>query len=863
MTLFRCTLELISPRYSRFHARYISHFNLENIRNLGIIAHIDAGKTTLTERLLHASGVTKKLGNVDEGNTVMDFMEEERNRGITIQSAAISFPWSGSSWNPHSHQINLIDTPGHVDFGIEVERSLRVLDSCIMLLDGVHGVQSQTVGVWRKARSYQLPSIAYVNKMDREACRESYHGQILERIMNGIHKKLSGSQLVLPLQLPIFCKDINADLADFSNDCPSGFCGVVDLSDMRAMIWNKLDSFGDIGKRKYVEISIFDDKKGRVFDRHFMDQIVSARSFLIETLSDLDDQFLEYAIDKLALDQIPHLDSRRISDSIRAATCEHKIMPLMFGSAFKNIGVEPLLNSVVDLFPSPKERPAVFAKTSSKPSKTVEVSSDPRGPLVALAFKVVNDPQAGLLTFCRVYSGKIKDKISVHNTRSSSKERVLKLYSVYAGKLDQVDAIEAGNIGIISGLNDIKTGDTLIDFKSPLGKTYAKNSLKLDSIRIPPPVFVCSVEPDYPSAEKSLKSALQQLEMEDPSFHVQFDEESGQTLLSGMGELHLEILLNRLRNHFKVPCSAGKPFIFYKETLDGLRSNYLLRIDHELDRDIFGKKHRGSLSLEISQIHDSEDHVNLDSHENVIEVDPEKIGILGNEEQKYDGFKGINVRDIVKNISMGLKSSLMRGPLLHYPLANLKIRCSNIQVDENHTEPLSLRLCASEALKIALGPRSNSSGIEAARSENILKNCPCTLLEPRMKVSVSAPQEYFPRVIQDLTKQMNAQIIEMENSIEDESQVLDNLDAKEKYRDRFMKTFVGRVQTTDFEDVENISKYFHKEIIAFVPVSSLIGYASRLRSITQGHGSFSMDFSGYEVMSRQRILALMKELRGI
>jgi elongation factor G len=511
--------------------------SIERIRNVGIIAHIDAGKTTTTERMLYYAGFTQRIGNVDEGSTVTDFLKTERERGITIQSVCIPFGWKG-------HKVNLIDTPGHVDFTIEVERSLRVLDGSVVILDGVAGVEAQTVKVWNQANNYKIPRMIFINKMDRL-------GASLSKSMASIQNRLKGWGRPILLQIPFYTKDGTP-----SYDEAGGFGGVVDLIKMEQVDFSS-DPTGIVVTRTPVSDSL-------------REKASEYRSRLIDDLSDVDEEIIETFMETGDALAVPE---ELLFKSIRKHTIDGSIVPVLCGASFRNVGVQPVLDGVVDFLPSPVDKPSIPVKE----------------PLCALAFKIVHDPKRGPLVFVRVYSGTLDSKSILRISGTTTKERVGKLMEVYADDLEEIPRIEAGNIGCIVGLKHTKTGDTLVSSND-------KRDLKLHSIQIPPPVFVrsCSVESN--SEEQKLQQVLEQLQREDPSFHVGYNEETGQTILSGMGELHLEIMGERILEH-KVNAKLGKVEISYRETC--LDSN---EFEMVYDTDLFGKQHKCTVIVEISPL---------------------------------------------------------------------------------------------------------------------------------------------------------------------------------------------------------------------------------------------------------------------
>lgn len=634
--------------------------NFSKIRNIGIIAHIDAGKTTTTERMLFYSGMTKKLGDVDRGDTIMDYMPEERERGITITAACITFGWK-------DHKINLIDTPGHVDFTIEVERSVRVLDGAVAIIDGVSGVEPQTETVWRQICSYEIPRIVYVNKLDRM-------GASFDNSLRSVEEKLNTRAIAI--QRPVFEND--------------EFVGIVDLVKMKQLFWN--DSKG-------LEMTELDVKDSA---------LESYRSNMLESIAEFDDLLLDMYLEN------PHaISSTEIINALRRITRDQKAVVVLCGSSFKNIGVQPLLDAVIDLLPNPAERPPPMALTSDK--KSLPVPLNERGNLVALAYKVVNDIRRGLLIFVRVYSGILDGKFTLYNSNRKVKERVNAIYNVYADKFESVDCISAGNIGIIVGPKNTFTGDTL---------QWSHNATKfvLSNINIPSPVCFYSIEPYSLAEETEFNAALESLQREDPSIKVELNKETGQTILSGMGELHLEIALGRLRNHFKVNVMSGGLQISYKESIleDVLNDSIVFK------KEVGGKMAHIELQIKVQKLVD--DH---QGNEPKIQINRSLLP------------SSLNVDELSVSIHDGFQGALSCGPN-GYPVCDVVVSLERIEIFPG-TPSIAVRAAAYEILKQSI--RKSSS----------------LVLEPIAAVSVNTPNSDISGVISDIHCVRNGQVKEIES----------------------------------------------------------------------------------------------------
>lgn len=627
--------------------------DLKNLRNIGIMAHIDAGKTTTTERILYYTGLTHKIGEVHDGGATMDWMEQEQERGITITSAATTLNWD---YRGQEYHVNIIDTPGHVDFTVEVNRSLRVLDGLVFLFSAVDGVEPQSETNWRLADNYNVPRIGFVNKMDRQGADFlKVCGQVRE--MLGSH--------ALPLQINIGAED--------------DFKGVVDLINFRGIVWNEHDQ-----GMTFEEIEIPAD---------IIDEARELREALLEAVAEFDDNLMEkYFEDSESLTE------REILDALREATIAGKVVPMMCGSAFKNKGVQTMLDMVMEILPSPMDTQAIEGVnpdtdelTSRKPSVD--------DPFAALAFKIATDPFVGRLCFTRAYSGVLPSGSYVLNTRTGKKERISRIFQMHANKQNQIDTLQAGDIAALVGFKDIKTGDTLCDEKNPI---------VLESMDFPDPVIGIAIEPKTQADADKLGMALGKLSEEDPTFQVKTDEDSGQTIISGMGELHLEIILDRLKREFKVECNQGAPQVSYKEAISG-------SIRH---REVYKKQSGGSgkfadIIVEISP-----------------NDDPENPGLVFK-----NSVKGGNVpREFVPSVEKGFKMAMANGVLAGYPLDSLSVELKDGGFHAVDSDALSFELCAKMAYRAAL------------------PQCNPVLLEPMMKLEVVTPEENMGNVIGDLNK---------------------------------------------------------------------------------------------------------------
>lgn len=625
--------------------------DLHQIRNIGIMAHIDAGKTTTTERILYYTGKSYKIGEVDEGTATMDWMVQEQERGITITSAATTVMWK---YNDQDYKINIIDTPGHVDFTVEVERSLRILDGAVAIFCAVGGVEAQSETVWRQANKYDVARICYVNKMDRA-------GANFYAVVNQIQDKLKAHPL--PLQLPIGSED--------------NFTGIVDLLEMKAYEWDE----DDLGST-YHEIPIPADMQ---------DDVNQYRTRLLETLSELNESIMEKYFE-----DPDSITMEEMEATIREATLARKIEPVLCGSSFKNKGVQRVIDAIVKYLPSPLDMPAIEGinpKTEEKETRKADVNE----PFAALAFKIATDPYIGKLTFIKVYSGELKAGENVFNVTSGKKERAAKILQMHSNKQQPLESATAGNIVALVGMKDIHTGDSLTDERHPV---------ILENIVFPEPVIQIAIEPKTKDDEEKMTLALSKLADEDPTFQVKEDSESGQTLISGMGELHLEILLDRLKREFNVDCNHGKPRVAYKEAV-------LVPVQH---RETYKRQNGGRGSFAV-----------LDFH-----IDPLPLDAKGL--QFSNEIKGDLVpKNYIIGAEKGFKIAMSNGKY-GFPLEALSVTVTDGESHPTDSDALSFEVCAKIGFREAL------------------KDIDTAILEPIMKVEITTPDEYIGNVTGDLNR---------------------------------------------------------------------------------------------------------------
>ncbi|MDP2600922.1 MAG: elongation factor G [Deltaproteobacteria bacterium] len=687
---------------------------LRKTRNIGIIAHIDAGKTTCTERILFYTGITYKIGEVHEGTAVMDWMEQEQERGITITAAATTCFWKGTL-------INIIDTPGHVDFTIEVERSLRVLDGAIGVFDSVAGVEPQSETVWRQANRYHVPRIAFINKMDRV-------GADFYMCLDMMQNRLRANPV--PFQLPLGAED--------------KFRGVIDLWSMQAHIYDE-ESMGS-----KISISEIPDDMVAKTKQH--------REKLIEAVVEGDDALLQKYLEGKALTE------EEFKKAARKATLELRMTPVFCGAAFKNKGVQEVLDAVVDLLPSPLDLPDVEGTSPDDPEKKLTRKADPAAPFAALAFKIMNDPFVGQLTFFRVYSGKLASGSYIYNATKGKRERIGRLLRMHANKREEIKEVAAGDIAAAVGLKYTSTGDTLADENNPV---------VLESMVFPDPVISVAIEPKSKADEEKLGESLQKLALEDPSFRVKVDPETGQTVLSGMGELHLEIIVDRLLREFKVAASVGKPQVAYKETI-----GKTVEIEGKYIRQTGGRGQYGHVWLRLEPQERGKGFEFLD----------EVVG-------------GSVPREFIQPVRKGIVEALERGVLAGYPLVDLKAALFDGSYHDVDSSEMAFKIAGSMALK------------DGAKKAGLV------LLEPIMDVEVVVPEDFVGPVTGDLNSRR------------------------------------GRINRSEV-------RHGTQAIGAMVPLANMFGYATDLRSITQGRANYTMQFSHYEPAPKNVAEEVVKKSQG-
>ncbi|HSN92419.1 MAG TPA: elongation factor G [Anaeromyxobacteraceae bacterium] len=686
---------------------------LERYRNIGIMAHIDAGKTTTTERILFYTGVTHKLGEVHEGTTVMDWMEQERERGITITSAATTCFW-------REHRINIIDTPGHVDFTIEVERSLRVLDGAVAVFDAVSGVEPQSETVWRQADKYRVPRICFINKMDRVGA--DYFMSVAS-----IKEKLGARPL--PLQIPIGAED--------------RFRGMVDLVKMKGITFDD-ETMG----AKYQETDIPAD---------LLEQAKEHRTALEEAVAEVDDELMAKYLDGHPLTR------EEISRGIRKGTVEMKFFPVICGTAFKNKGVQQILDAVVDYLPSPLDVPAVKG-VNAKGDEVVRRTADSE-PFAALAFKIMNDPFVGNLTFFRVYSGKLESGSYVYNATKEKKERIGRILQMHANKREEIKEVCAGDIAAAVGLRATTTGDTLSDESAPV---------ILERMEFPEPVISVAIEPKTKADSDKMGIALSRLQMEDPSFRVHTDEETGQTIIRGMGELHLEILVDRMFREFKVEANVGKPQVAYRETI-----TRIVEAEGRYIRQTGGRGQYGHCWL---RLHPQEPGKGFE-FENAI------VG-------------GVIPKEFINPIQKGIEEAMQGGVLAGYPMVDLKVEVFDGSYHDVDSSEMAFKIAGSMGFKEG-----------AAKAKPVL-------LEPIMDVEVVTPEEYMGDVIGDLNSRR------------------------------------GKIQAMNARAGVQV-------VEALVPLAEMFGYATDLRSKTQGRATYTMQFAHYAQVPGSIAETIVTKARGV
>ena len=623
--------------------------DLAKVRNIGIMAHIDAGKTTTTERILFYTGINYKIGEVHDGGATMDWMEQEQERGITITSAATTCMWK-------DHLINIIDTPGHVDFTVEVERSLRVLDGAVCVFDGVAGVEPQSETVWRQADRYNVPRICFVNKLDRT-------GASFQRCVDMIGSRLNAIALVL--QLPIGAE--------------ADFLGVIDLIAMKALVWP--------GETKKGEDYLIEEIPAAM-----LEEAKKARHDMLEVLADADDAIMEKYLEGIELSE------EEIIAGIRRATLADKLTPVLTGSAFKNKGVQPMLDAVNRYLPSPLDIKAIVGHKMGDPEVEVERQPADNEPFSALAFKIMSDPHLGKLTFVRIYSGRLDTGTAILNSTKDNKERIGKIYQMHANKREEKDSAGAGMIIAVMGLKNTTTGDTLCDPDKPV---------ILESMDFPAPVISVAIEPKTKADQEKLGVAIQRLAEEDPTFHVKSDEETGQTIISGMGELHLEILVDRMRREFKVEANVGKPQVAYRETLRKPVDRY----DYTHKKQSGGSGQFAKVQIAIEPLPSGSEH----SYAFINKITGGRIP-----------------KEYIPSVDVGCKEGMQNGPLAGYPLVDVQVTLLDGAYHDVDSSELAFKIAGLQAFR------------EAARLAGPV------ILEPVMSVEVITPEDFMGDVIGDL-----------------------------------------------------------------------------------------------------------------
>jgi elongation factor G len=675
---------------------------IERYRNFGIMAHIDAGKTTTTERILFYTGVSRKIGEVHDGAATMDWMEQEQERGITITSAATTAFWKGMDRSLPEHRFNIIDTPGHVDFTIEVERSLRVLDGAVFVLCAVGGVQSQSETVWRQANKYSVPRLAFINKMDRT-------GADFDKVVAQLKLRLGANPV--PMQVPIGAED------DFE--------GVVDLVKMKAIYWD-------------------DESQGMKFEYRdipgdLLESARRARSFMVESAAETSEALMDKYLEQ------GDLSEEDVLAGLRAGALATSLIPVLCGSAFRNKGVQALLDAVIRFLPSPADRPPVKGLDERDREDSRTAADDQ--PFAALAFKIMIDPTVGALTFFRVYSGTLNSGDAVYNPVRGRKERIGRIMQMHANERDEIREVRAGDIAAAVGLKDVTTGDTLC---------AGDHVITLERISFPEPVIAMAVEPRTAADQERMGIALGRLAAEDPSFRVRIDEESGQTIIAGMGELHLDILIDRMRREFQVEANVGKPRVAYRETI-----RKAVRQEGRFVRQSGGKGQFG--------------HV-------IIEILPQERGRGFEFENALVG--GVIPKEYIPSIEKGIQEAMAVGPLAGFPVVDVRVRLVDGSYHEVDSSEMAFRIAGSLAFK-----------------EGFAKAGPA-LLEPVMRVEVVTPEEHMGDVMGDLSRR------------------------------RGMLRGSGDATSG-------------KVIDAFVPLGEMFGYATSLRSQTQGRATYTMEFDHY------------------
>ncbi|RKF62737.1 Ribosome-releasing factor 2, mitochondrial [Erysiphe neolycopersici] len=810
--------------------------HVQRTRNIGIIAHIDAqqGKTTTTERMLYYSGFTRCIGDVDDGSTVTDFLPAERARGITIQSAAVTFHWpplSDGTINEtiqqrslYSHIINLIDTPGHADFTFEVLRSLRILDGAVCILDGVAGVEAQTEIVWAQAQKFSIPRIVFVNKMDRV-------GATFERTVKEIATHLHG--------FPVVCQ------IPWWEGGKGRFMGIGDAVNLCALKWGP-NSDGKNIKR-------FDIQDLSREDPNFCAELIKARNCLVENLCEFDDKILEVWLQ--ANDDSVAIKAQDISESLRRCVADGsgKLVPVFLGASFRNIGVQPLLDAINDILPNPTERPDPEIKLGSQKSslreflngKSSSVSNSKKKlssvstslianlEACALAFKVVNDGHRGILVYVRVYSGSIKRNASLWNTNLHILEKSPRILQMQASEAIEINHIDAGQIGVIVGLKHTRTGDTLIsynNFNPKSGPPAPLNDLQLRTIDIPPPVFFAAIEPNSISEEKNVTNLLSILLREDPSLQINVDNDSGQILLSGMGELHLDIARDRLINDFKAKASMGNVEISYREHVLSVSSER----QYNFEREVAGKNGRASCRASVRPMDETLSSVKMNS--TIVNRDNSVTVHILSSARKGDPNNllpcDVSISIIQTALSNGAIAALARGPRRLFPLYKTHV---TIKYD------LDTDFYGKETSPAALASTAKLA-VQAALKESFTKN-QIAIMEPVMNVLISCDEASLGVVIHDLSSARSGQVLSLSNheDHDDTNTYLPRIDLK--------KIYVPKDPFTNSESENDTNTPGQRrQVRARVPLREMVGYLKHLRSLTAGRGTFIMNFDKFERM---------------
>ncbi|TWI05374.1 elongation factor G [Aerolutibacter ruishenii] len=686
---------------------------IERYRNFGIMAHIDAGKTTTSERILFYTGKSHKLGEVHDGAATMDWMEQEQERGITIQSAATTAFWKGMDKSLPEHRFNIIDTPGHVDFTIEVERSLRVLDGAVFVLCAVGGVQPQSETVWRQANKYHVPRIAFVNKMDRT-------GANFFKVRDQLKSRLGA--VPVPMQVPVGAED--------------NFDGVVDLLKMKAIHW---DTASQGMKFEYRDIPA-----------DLQEVAEEARAFMVEAAAEASEELMDKYLGG------EELTEAEIVSALRERTLKTEIVPMFCGTAFKNKGVQAMLDGVIQLLPSPVDVPDVRGVDVDDETKELTRKSDDKAPFSALAFKIMTDPFVGSLTFFRVYSGTLNAGDQVLNSVKGKKERIGRLLQMHSNNREEIKEVLAGDIAAAVGLKDVTTGDTLCSQDAPI---------VLERMSFPEPVISMAVEPKTKSDQEKMGIALGRLAQEDPSFRVRTDEESGQTIIAGMGELHLDIIVDRMKREFNVEANVGKPQVAYRETIR--KSD--VKSDYKHSKQSGGKGQYGHVVIELSPMTEA-DKANADVKDDFLFVN--------------DITGGVIPKEFIPAIEKGLRETITSGPLAGFPVVGVKCKLTFGSYHDVDSSEMAFKLASSMAFKQGF-----------AKADPVL-------LEPMMKVEIVTPEDYVGDVMGDVSRRR------------------------------------GLLQGQDDSPSGKI-------INAMVPLGEMFGYATSLRSMSQGRATFSMEFDHY------------------